>query len=430
MKKRISKDTTLALESLEINSHNYPELYKAVIDNPAYADQRIAAFVTLKNAGINSQDYLALCQAVIYCGVDHISKMPAILSALKYAKISPKNHPKLCEEAIKNVFFADILPAVFAALKNASISLQDYPELYKAIIKKIYHADKLSAAFVALKNAGISLQDYPELYKAVINKACYADKLAAAFVALKNAGISLQDYPELCEAVINKASCADKLAGVFEKLKAIGVNLLDYHALYLSITQQDYRFYRNSRGICNNAGLRPSLHRVRLGLGPTIEQILEIPVEPDDITNFDLCLDKIKQLDLNASDDFKIIDNALRAGAIGLDILTWLQKNTLQKNQHRYMYEACFLGNTPLVHSPYTFSKVKYQLEDYFKQNLLLTAGNDAYDAQCQAVQQIIDKVRSAHSDITEGPLNKATASLDVQTNFKKNILNPQHAIK
>lgn len=209
-----------------------------------------------------------------------------------------------------------------------------------------------------------TLKSYPELVK-----------------KLQQLQINDEALPALYKTVIEMAARADELAVIFATLKELGIP--------------------------HTQGSHLELYHVVIEEEPTVTQAI---------------LDKIKQLNLEAPDDFELINNALKAGAAGREALTWLHENKFAKEHHRCLYDAFFLGGAPLVRSPYILAKVKYLLQDYFfeKKEQPLTSDNDAYHAQREDVLQIITKVINAAKEVTKGPLAKSAASQEVEMMLKR----------
>ena len=404
----------LVLQRVGISAQDYPAFYEAVIQNPDYADKLFLGFQALQKSGIFFQQHPELYKGVIrksYCA----DRLQLVFDTMEQVGISFQNYPTLYDVAIRGVPFSDKLSIGILALKKANISVEAYPNLYKAFIHEPFYAKDLAAAFAVLQEASINVEAYPSLYELVMQRAFHVDRLAAGFKLLQQADMSFQNHPTLYEALIRNALVAEKLAVLFVALKQAGINFQDHPKLYEAVIQS----YRNEDKLpaafvaLKRIGLGTEVNHIRLCIF-LAEQIL--------IRNIDIegLLEKIELLNLRAPEDFDMIDQVLRAGQAALEILTWLQENKFNKDQYQRIYEACFLGNTPLIRSPYTFSKVKQQIEGYFKKNPPLTSDNIAYAAQCQEVQQIMDIVLCSEKDITEGPLNKTEASLQVEGILKR----------
>ncbi|OGT55258.1 MAG: hypothetical protein A3F43_03300 [Gammaproteobacteria bacterium RIFCSPHIGHO2_12_FULL_42_10] len=410
-------------------------------------DRYIAIFAVLKKANITFQDYPKLYEAASQqiWAKKHLSTM---LTVLGQAGISHQDYPKLYEVAIQNILVIKRLPAVFEVLRQAGISHQDYPELYETAMEDACYPEKLSAVFSLLRNKACkTVQEHKKLYERVMRKPMYADQLIVSFAKLEQAGIGYQDHPTLYENVIQNPDDGNvcmRLAGCVA-LKKAGINFSDRPMLYNTVIQgamTRVNELTNGFEVLQEAGISyqdyPELYEDvirQIGyaykLVAAFEALKDVVVAPTQqnylalyifvaqnlTANIQPSLDKIKQLDLKVPDDFEIIDNALRAGVMGLNILTWLQENKLQRDSHSYIYKVFFSGSPPLIiRSLYYASKIKCQLQDYFQINVPRTSKDGkAYHAQCQEVQQLIDKVLSADNHIAEGPLNKSAASLKIE---------------
>ena len=454
-----------ALNTAAITPQTHSGLYDAVINNAVYAKKLIHLFEVMQQAGLNVQTHTKLYAKAIE-NAPHTEKLIRLFQVMQEADLNFQTHTSLYKTGIQQSFYADKLARAFEIIQKANLILDDHPALYNTIIEKPFCADEIATAFVVMSEAKMNIQDHPEFYQTIIQNPYHSTnltaaflrmqkaritfkkkQLSAAFLAMSKADISIQDDPECYEALFSNVYQANNLSTAFLALRKAKITYQKHQALYNRVIQSPFHADQlalafevmqktniNSEAhlnlyeiiICHELytkklleaflalttiGVKPEANHKKLYLF-VAEQLLTDDPKQLLIQNL---LNKITALELQAPEDFKIIEQALTTDAISLEVLTWLEKNKFEKDAHRSIYEACFLGSTPLIRSPYTFVKVKQQVDSYFKKNPPLTSDNRVDAIKYQEVRQLMDTVLRSEQAITEGPLNKAEASLQLE---------------
>ena len=416
-----------ALEEAGATLDEHPHLYEDWIQKVKQAPELFILVKALKEAGITVASHLKLYEMIsqnYFNPENHL----VILKALTDKRISCKDYPKLYEASFKDNRYARKFPIIFKAFHDANIPVEAYPGFYEAAIKNAFYAEEMPFLFQAFYDANIPVEAYPGLYEAAIKNACDAEKFAIIFKALHDLNIIVEAYPVLYQACIENASDTENFALLFQNLKSTRITPNEYPMLYALCIKNAYYAEKLTAAlnmlegegivgkdtpatyelIINNAYRADSLAAQfkllhELGATEPNYQSLYALVAQTDTSRMFACLNQMRLLGLKLPTNQGIIEQAISQSSFALEILTWLKANNLMVNTHGYIYDACFLGEEPIISAPYYWHKFKVKLEGYLKVHPLDL--EEGYAQQQQDIHAILDSSRN--NNRTEGPLNR-----------------------